>query len=167
MHPELTHNVGRNNNLAVFATNLFIASTALVGLGLGLAAVMAEYYAGVEEQCFIFAMLIGYNAIKYNKPGGSVQVLVTPLASKKLRLSVRDNGFGIPADRHDDVFVSSNSLGRESGEQEGAGIGLVISKDLLCAMGGIIGFESQEGLGSTFWIELDTTFFTEQDIGRA
>ena len=52
---------------------------------------------------------------------------------------------------------------RESGEQEGTGIGLVISQELLASMGGIIKFKSEENVGSHFWIELDSSFFDEAE----
>ena len=94
------------------------------------------------------------NAIKYNRTGGSVDVVCMP-ASARVRISVRDTGLGLSADQLSQLFQPFNRLGREGGAEEGTGIGLVVSKRLVELMHGCIGAESQEGVGSEFWIELD------------
>jgi CheY-like chemotaxis protein len=52
------------------------------------------------------------------------------------------------------LFQPFNRLGQESGGEEGTGIGLVVTKQLIELMGGIIGVESHVGIGSIFWVEL-------------
>ena len=101
------------------------------------------------------------NAIKYNKPGGTVDISVERLSAKTLKINVVDSGQGIPKENQQEVFVSFNRLGRESGDLEGTGIGLVISQELAASMGSRIKFESEQNVGSHFWIELDTQFFNE------
>jgi signal transduction histidine kinase len=101
------------------------------------------------------------NGVKYNKPEGTVNVSVKQLENNHICISVKDSGHGIPKNLQKDVFVSFNRLGREYGDQEGSGIGLTISKELLSSMGASINFESTENVGSHFWIELDTAFFNE------
>jgi CheY-like chemotaxis protein len=54
------------------------------------------------------------------------------------------------------LFQPFNRLGQEASSEEGTGIGLVVSKRLVELMGGEIGAESTVGVGSMFWIELDS-----------
>lgn len=92
------------------------------------------------------------NAIKYNKPQGSV-CLSCSIHADRVRISVTDTGPGIAADKHGRIFNAFDRLGEERGEVEGTGIGLVITRRIVEAMKGVIGFESTEGQGSTFWVE--------------
>jgi CheY-like chemotaxis protein len=71
-----------------------------------------------------------------------------------LRISVADTGMGIPPEKRDGLFDPFDRLGRELGQIDGTGIGLSITKKIIELMGGKIGFESQHGKGSTFWVEV-------------
>ena len=97
------------------------------------------------------------NAVKYNKPGGEVRVGYHVVEPTSLRITVTDNGMGIAKERRAEVFEPFNRLGRESLNIEGTGIGLAIVSRLVHAMGGEVGFDSEVGQGSTFWVELRLT----------
>ena len=97
------------------------------------------------------------NAIKYNRAGGSVEVICTMSATQRTRIAVHDTGNGLSPEKLAQLFQPFNRLGQESGSEEGTGIGLVVSKRLTELMGGEIGVESTVGKGSVFWIELHAT----------
>lgn len=94
------------------------------------------------------------NAIKYNHHGGSIKIDMQPVASKKLRITIIDTGIGIPKERQHDLFLPFNRLNGERGDIEGNGIGLAITRRLVEEMGGEIGFESMDKIGSRFWVVL-------------
>jgi signal transduction histidine kinase/HPt (histidine-containing phosphotransfer) domain-containing protein len=94
------------------------------------------------------------NAIKYNRPGGSVQVTWHRPNSRVLRIEVTDSGVGMAQEQLRRLYTPFDRLGAEQGSIEGTGIGLVISRQLVEMMGGSIGVISAPGEGSTFWVEL-------------
>lgn len=93
------------------------------------------------------------NAIKYNREKGTVDVNCTS-TPEHIRISIKDSGVGLSAKKMAQLFQAFNRLGQEGGSQQGAGIGLVVTKQLVELMGGTIGVESTVGVGSEFWIEL-------------
>ena len=94
------------------------------------------------------------NAIKYNRPNGSVVVECALTRPDILRIGVRDTGFGMAPEQMAHLFQPFNRLGKETGVEEGTGIGLVVTKRLVELMGGSIGVESTVAVGSLFWVEL-------------
>jgi len=94
------------------------------------------------------------NAIKYNKPSGSITVEWAETGHGTVKVTITDTGIGIPKDKQDKVFSAFNRLGQETSAIEGTGIGLVVTKDLIEMMRGSIGFDSTEGQGASFWVEL-------------
>jgi len=98
-----------------------------------------------------------FNAIKYNKPGGSVAVEYVLRSPDSIRISVRDTGAGLAPGQLAQLFQPFNRLGKEDSAEEGTGIGLVVTKRLVELMGGTIGADSTIGVGSVFWFELSLT----------
>lgn len=94
------------------------------------------------------------NAIKYNRKNGKVNISCGRVANAQIRISVTDSGNGIPVDKWDKIFQPFDRLGAEGSQIEGTGIGLTISKNLIEMMDGHIGFESEVGVGTVFWIEM-------------
>lgn len=93
------------------------------------------------------------NAVKYNRAGGSVTLTCAKLDDGMMRFSVKDTGKGIAQENMAEVYTPFNRLGAESGQIEGTGIGLTITRKLIEMMNGRISFESEVGVGSTFWVD--------------
>jgi signal transduction histidine kinase len=104
---------------------------------------------------------LGSNAIKYNLPGGRVEFSAEFAGEGMIRIKVSDTGRGIPAARQSELFKEFSRLGAEGSTIEGTGIGLALTKRLVEAMHGSIGFTSLEGKGSEFWIDMPIARRTE------
>jgi signal transduction histidine kinase/ActR/RegA family two-component response regulator len=94
------------------------------------------------------------NAIKYNKPNGSVKILLEKLDDGKIRLGLKDTGHGISDDKKNKIFKPFERFNLKANDIKGTGIGLTITKQLTELMHGSIGFESVFGEGSFFYIDI-------------
>ena len=95
--------------------------------------------------------LVG-NAVKFTPADGEVRVCVAR-EGRSARVSVEDNGPGIPAEYHRRIFEKFGQVGRND-RKRGTGLGLTFCKLAVEAHGGSIGVDSSVGGGSTFWFTL-------------
>ena len=94
------------------------------------------------------------NAVKFTPEGGSVTVTCAR-RDGVASIEVRDTGPGIPEDMREAIFDPFVQLGRTlTSSQEGAGLGLAISRDLARAMDGDVTVESTFGSGAAFTLRL-------------
>jgi PAS domain S-box-containing protein len=110
----------------------------------------------------VVSNLLG-NAVKFVKPGTRPAVRVsgetfsgpngTGVPARWVRLSIVDNGIGIPKEAQHRLFAMFQRLHRPE-LYEGTGMGLAIVRKAVERMGGRLGVESEEGRGSRFWVEL-------------
>jgi signal transduction histidine kinase len=94
------------------------------------------------------------NAAKFSFEGGEV-VVGSAVEGDQIRIYVRDQGVGIPEGAREKVFERFTQL--DSSDQRragGTGLGLSISREIVEAFGGSIDYESEEGAGSTFFVDL-------------
>ena len=94
------------------------------------------------------------NAIKYSPDGGKVEVTASLIRGEGW-IWVRDRGLGIPRDHQDRVFTKFfRGEAARKRAISGTGLGLVLARQIVEAHGGSLGFDSEEGKGSTFWVRL-------------
>lgn len=106
------------------------------------------------------------NAVKFSKEKGEIYVKLSDLG-EKVRISVKDNGIGIPKNMHKKIFerfVQSESLFTRS--HEGSGIGLSLVKSIMQAHGGQVYVKSKENRGSEFILELPNILSKKESIAE-
>jgi len=103
----------------------------------------------------ILQNLVG-NALKFtDKEEGVITVRIEIAVEDRVRVSVTDNGPGIPLEYREKIFDKFCQVeARKQGQMYSTGLGLTFCKLAVEAHGGRIGLESDLGKGSTFWFEL-------------
>lgn len=95
------------------------------------------------------------NAAKFSNDGDNVEISIAAHHSDRIRISFTDYGAGIPDEFQPKLFERfTQSDSSDTRAKGGTGLGLSISKVIIEKHGGLIGFVSKEGIGSTFYIEL-------------
>ncbi|MBT4260525.1 MAG: transporter substrate-binding domain-containing protein, partial [Nitrospina sp.] len=131
--------------------------------------VSLEYQKIAEDSLFVqvdplrfkqVALNLISNAIKYNKPYGSVIISYEKQGRDKMRLGIRDTGHGIPKDKMSKLFKPFERFDVDAEHIEGTGIGLTITKQLIELMNGEIGLESNAGEGSFFYVDVPVSVKT-------
>jgi len=131
------------------------------GLSLSSSGVDLKHSRLVGSPLYLRQILInlGGNAVKYNRPGGSVKVGVKELSADetdaRYLFTVEDTGLGMSEEfqqRLFEPFAQENIAARST--YTGTGLGLAITKELVEKMGGSIRFESKQGVGTRFEVEL-------------
>ena len=94
------------------------------------------------------------NALKFTPSDGWIRLGIEP-DENRVRVTVRDNGPGIPAEYRERIFEKFGQVeARANGQKRSTGLGLTFCKLAVEAHGGSIGVESEIGKGSTFWFML-------------
>lgn len=146
------------NHDIVQLTKVIVNSVSLITKGKGINIVftsnLPEKYTFIDDEKYERILLnILSNAIKFTQTGKFIYVDL--FIDSKINIKVKDEGIGIPRDKYKVIFDRfgqiSNGLIRNT---EGTGIGLSLTKILANALGGDITFESEEGKGSEFLVQL-------------
>ena len=109
----------------------------------------------VDEDRFIQVLTnLLSNAAKYSPAGGTIDV-TTQTRQDGVRLSVSDEGPGIPEAFRKRIFEKfSQADGSDTRQKGGTGLGLSITRAIVERLGGQISFETEEGKGTTFHVDL-------------
>lgn len=121
----------------------------------------------IEENICVFAdgkMLLSIlqnivsNAIKYSRPNGKITITTTR-KDDKIIVEIKDTGFGMSKEIQKNLFTPQMEiLSKQTTENKDVGIGLLLSvKEFVEKNGGQIWFESNEGVGSSFYFTLPST----------
>ncbi|MBA2760566.1 MAG: HAMP domain-containing histidine kinase, partial [Segetibacter sp.] len=90
------------------------------------------------------------NAIEASPGGGIINITINEeIEANKLMISIKDDGMGIPAEKHDKIFTPNFTT-----KSSGTGLGLAMCKGIVEKANGRIWFETTEGAGTTFYVLL-------------
>jgi len=104
------------------------------------------------------------NAVKFTPARGTIEIRAYMLDERMVRIAVRDTGCGVPESDRDRIFDKFRQGGDGSLTREtpGSGLGLSISKELATMLAGSVGFQSEVGVGSTFWLDIPIDVSSEK-----
>jgi len=100
------------------------------------------------------------NAVKFS-PEGSVITVTSQLTDTELKISVKDQGSGLPEGAEKTLFSRFKQFVKGPDAPKGSGLGLAICKEIIASHNGTIGVESEMGKGSTFWFTIPRDLETE------
>lgn len=107
-----------------------------------------------KERCAqVLTNLVG-NAVKFSPAGSTITLSAEPIADDMVKVSVADEGRGIPEEFCQKIFERFQQVSGEDTKKGGLGLGLSICKSFVELQGGTIGVNSGRGKGSTFWFTL-------------
>ncbi|MBO9203868.1 MULTISPECIES: hybrid sensor histidine kinase/response regulator transcription factor [Niastella] len=111
-----------------------------------------EIYSDREKLEIVFLNLLS-NAFKYTPAGGSITMELT-CNTDTVTLSVKDTGYGIPAHVGEQLFERFYQVQQNTPAKPGFGIGLYLVKHFINSLKGTVWYESGEGTGTVFYIQL-------------
>lgn len=166
---ELDHSVFRLENVFENVSDLFVVPASTKGLEL-----LVEIPADLDRDFRGDALRLGQilnnlvgNAVKFTDHGEihvKVELLEQDGKTANLKISVRDTGIGLTMEQQTRLFEAFSQVDTSSTRRYGGtGLGLSISKQLVEMMGGEIGVESEPGIGSTFYFNVQLERVTQTD----
>jgi PAS domain S-box-containing protein len=98
------------------------------------------------------------NAVKYSYPEGVISIRIKSISEQNFMIEIKDTGIGIPKSERSEIFSRLfRATNARDYEPDGHGLGLYTVKTMVLAMKGKIWFESEQGKGSSFFVELPKT----------
>jgi signal transduction histidine kinase len=97
------------------------------------------------------------NAIKYNRENGEIHITLKQVYKDEnpfVEIAVQDTGYGMSKDHQKHMFEKFYRVADTAGFTQGTGLGLAIAKGIIEAHGGNIWLQSEQGVGSTFFITI-------------
>lgn len=111
---------------------------------------LSKVHANTKQISIVLNNLL-HNALQYAEPGSTVKIKITE-KKNVIEVSINNKGTLIPLEHRKNIFKKYFKISSQS--QEGAGLGLYITKQIIESLGGKIGFISSEKEGTTFWFEI-------------
>lgn len=129
----------------------------------------SKYY-GDQTKLFQVLLNVLTNAVKYTEVG-KIKLSVSSGLLKngfiELNFKISDTGYGIKKEDYNKMFEKFNRLDSAlKNEIEGTGLGLVITKRYVNLMGGNIRFDSEYGVGTTFYIDIPLKVIDTKEVGQ-
>lgn len=113
----------------------------------------------------ILINLVG-NAVKYSNNGGMITVSAFLTESGSMRMTVEDNGIGIPKDRIKDAMEPFGQVSKPSDNRGGTGLGLPLAKAMAELHGGTLDLESEFGKGTKVIVTLPAERVVKTDAQK-